>query len=103
MDARKVEMKTIGDNEKLTYKELIVNICSVPSNPQAGMQLPEIRRCNHIIDKLETADGYAYLTPDEWTFLKTRIEGFSFRVGGKIVEQFADDIAGAELVELKEK
>ena len=103
MDARKVEMKTVGDKEQLTYKELITTICSVPSNPQVGMQLPEIRRCNHILDKLETADGYTYLTPDEWTFLKARIEKFPFRFGGKMVEQFADDIEKAELVELEEK
>ncbi len=102
MDARKVEMKVVGDNEQLTYKELITTICSVPSNPQAGMQLSEIRRCNQIIDKVETADGHAYLTPDDWIFLKARIEKFPFRVGGKMVEQFADDIDSAELVQLEE-
>ena len=102
MDARKIPLKEVGENDAFKYKQVLEVILSRPVNPQAGMQMPEVRRCNKILDHLDTANGFLLLTPDEWQFLKDRIEMFQFGLGGRHVQQFADDVANAEVVALKE-
>lgn len=106
LQAHKVELKTFtGESaqENLNYLEILSTILSVPADRRNGMQMAEIRRCNKILDLLDTANGVAYLTPDDHSWLVKRIDTFPFNIGGRLVQQFGDDMRDAELIDLDEK
>lgn len=101
MDARQIPLKNIGKENGFRYKDVLIGILSRPLNPQAGIYLPEIRKCNKVLDKLDSAGVLVILSEDEWQFVKERVENFPYGVGGKEIEQFADDIINAEKVKLE--
>ena len=104
MKGRKVLMRVIeGGQEKIDYKMLFTLILTTPLDLRVGMQMPEVRRNNKILDMIEVSGDSCILTPDDWAYLKKRIEQFPFNRGGKVVQQFADDFDASAEVELEEK
>ena len=99
---RKFELREIGKEGAFKYRDLLKQILVLPSDKDVGMRIAEIQFCMKILDKLETSNEAVLLTQEEWTFLRHRLEVFPFNRAGQEIVTFADDLSGAEEVDVEE-
>ena len=94
--AKKVDetgTKIIDDAVQTSYFQLIEDCCNRPSNPQAGFTYDDIKS----IDKVKTAikdakDNVASFEDSEFSFIKGRVETFTWRVADIEFVKFVDYI-----------
>ena len=92
-----IPLKVLGKKEDglFDYKLIIKNILSVPSNPQVGLTVEDIRKAVRVMDLVDMSKDKLELEDADYDYLKQRVENNKFGIAHKSIVTFIDDILGA--------
>ena len=76
------------------YRAVLRDAVRRPLNPQAGMQIDEMRRSIRVLDALDAANGTLELEDADWDHLKEKVQAMPWAVADRRIIDLVDAVTG---------
>lgn len=92
---KKLELKTLGPEPAISYREILIEVCRRPLNPREGINIAEMRASLKVLDALDEANGTLELEDADFAHLKTKLDNMGWNVADRRILQLVDDVSKA--------
>ena len=92
---KSIPLKTLGPEPAISYGDVLREVVRRPLNPQAGVNIAEMRQSLRVLDALESANGTLELEDADYQHLREKLEAMPWNVVDRRIVQLIDDVSGA--------
>jgi hypothetical protein len=95
---KSIPLKTLEATDgspPVEYAVVLREVVRRPSDPQKGVDIPEMRQSIRVLDALDSANGTLELEDADYTHLKDKLLAFKWNMVDKRIVQLIDDVSNA--------
>lgn len=90
-----IELKVLGPEPAISYRDVLVEVVRRPSNPQAGIGIEEMRNSIRVLDALDASNGTLELEDADYELLKSKLLSMPWSVADRRILTLIEDVSAA--------
>lgn len=92
---KSIPLKRLGPEPVISYKDVLVEVIRRPLNPQAGINIAEMKQSLKVLDALDRSNGTLELEDADWEHLKDKTLAMPWAMVDKRIIELVDDVTNA--------
>lgn len=94
---KKIELKTLDapDGPPIDYAQVLREVVKRPLNPQAGIQIAEMRQSLRVLDAIDASNGTLELEDSDYAHLREKILAMPWNLVDRRILELVDDVTNA--------